>query len=328
MTTDRRVTDDTVIVGANVNVADLFDLVDVSDTSDAPTGTNKKITVGEAFKAPVPRIAEVLGNRFGGVTSAGASASVGLEASTSVNNPNTAVQQAFYSAAFWTGTPGGSSGSLQGGSFASSVFNNGTGDISVAVVGLEAIATVDGNNGHKVGTAIALQTTATIQGTQSLDFLVSLDIPAPNRVSGAGTVTNAYGMRLAEPTTGTNRWAARIAGKTRIIPAASTGLEIADTNDTTRWTSNASAQLTGYASDGTSIRIVFDPADSPTERLYSNLFGSGRHFSAKEFGGDVFILDHNGDIGFHGHAAAAQSVAGSTAADAIACLKAHGLMAT
>lgn len=45
-------------------------------------------------------------------------------------------------------------------------------------------------------------------------------------------------------------------------------------------------------------------------------------------GGEVFSVEPDGKIGFHGHAAAAQSVAGTTAADAIACLQAHGLMAT
>jgi hypothetical protein len=44
---DRRVTEDTAITGANVVAADLFDVVDVSDTTDAATGTNKKITAAE-----------------------------------------------------------------------------------------------------------------------------------------------------------------------------------------------------------------------------------------------------------------------------------------
>ncbi len=44
---DRRVTEDTAILGAAVASGDLFDVVDVSDSTDAATGTNKKITASE-----------------------------------------------------------------------------------------------------------------------------------------------------------------------------------------------------------------------------------------------------------------------------------------
>lgn len=45
---DRRVTQDTAILGANVADDDLWDVVDVSDSTDAATGTNKKIRTDEA----------------------------------------------------------------------------------------------------------------------------------------------------------------------------------------------------------------------------------------------------------------------------------------
>ncbi len=48
---DRRVTEDTAILGAAVAAGDLFDLVDVSDTTDAATGTNKKILASEVALA-------------------------------------------------------------------------------------------------------------------------------------------------------------------------------------------------------------------------------------------------------------------------------------
>lgn len=48
MAVDRRVTADTAIAGADVADDDLFDLVDVDDPTDAPTGTSKKITAAQA----------------------------------------------------------------------------------------------------------------------------------------------------------------------------------------------------------------------------------------------------------------------------------------
>lgn len=49
--TDRRVTEDTAILGSAVATGDLFDLVDVSDTTDAASGTNKKILASELATA-------------------------------------------------------------------------------------------------------------------------------------------------------------------------------------------------------------------------------------------------------------------------------------
>lgn len=48
--TDRRVSEDTAILGSGVATGDLFDLVDVSDTTDAASGTNKNITADEVAK--------------------------------------------------------------------------------------------------------------------------------------------------------------------------------------------------------------------------------------------------------------------------------------
>jgi len=47
----RKVTDNTAITGANSATGDLFMIVDVSDTTDAATGTNKKITRAELWNA-------------------------------------------------------------------------------------------------------------------------------------------------------------------------------------------------------------------------------------------------------------------------------------
>ncbi|HNA14741.1 MAG TPA: hypothetical protein PKV24_21420 [Cyclobacteriaceae bacterium] len=48
---DRAITGHTAITASQVDTAnDLFEIVDVSDTTDAPTGTNKKMTVAEVKK--------------------------------------------------------------------------------------------------------------------------------------------------------------------------------------------------------------------------------------------------------------------------------------
>lgn len=46
----KKITEFTTIVGANVATTDLLEIVDVSDTTLAPTGTNKKLTVAELFQ--------------------------------------------------------------------------------------------------------------------------------------------------------------------------------------------------------------------------------------------------------------------------------------
>lgn len=50
--TGAKITELDPILGADVSGADLLPIVDVSDTSMAPTGTNKKLTVEELGKAP------------------------------------------------------------------------------------------------------------------------------------------------------------------------------------------------------------------------------------------------------------------------------------
>jgi hypothetical protein len=79
-------------------------------------------------------LSTLIGNR---ATSVPGGSQVGLEATLQLNDPNETIQQHFVGYSFFTGTPGGSSGSLQGGSCESSVFNNGSGDIAPAVLGFD-----------------------------------------------------------------------------------------------------------------------------------------------------------------------------------------------
>jgi hypothetical protein len=53
---DRKTTDHTAITAANVAVGDVFEIVDISDTTDAATGTNKKITSVELKKLVLPEL--------------------------------------------------------------------------------------------------------------------------------------------------------------------------------------------------------------------------------------------------------------------------------
>lgn len=48
---NRKITDHTAITGANTATGDLFEIVDVSDATDAASGTNKKITRAELAQA-------------------------------------------------------------------------------------------------------------------------------------------------------------------------------------------------------------------------------------------------------------------------------------
>lgn len=58
---DRKITGHTAITAANVADTDVFEIVDVSDTTDAATGTNKKMTVAE-LKQLIPFIDKVTGS--------------------------------------------------------------------------------------------------------------------------------------------------------------------------------------------------------------------------------------------------------------------------
>lgn len=70
--TDRRVTDHTSITGANTATGDLWETVDISDTTDGAGGTNKKITRAQLLLALLAEDAEL--NALAGTTAAAAKA--------------------------------------------------------------------------------------------------------------------------------------------------------------------------------------------------------------------------------------------------------------
>lgn len=47
---DRKTTDNTALTASNAVDTDVYMIVDVSDTTDAPSGTNKKMTVDETAR--------------------------------------------------------------------------------------------------------------------------------------------------------------------------------------------------------------------------------------------------------------------------------------
>lgn len=61
---DQKITDYSALTGANVATGDLFEIVDVSDTSLAATGTNKKITAQELAKYVGATTARVSGQYY------------------------------------------------------------------------------------------------------------------------------------------------------------------------------------------------------------------------------------------------------------------------
>jgi hypothetical protein len=272
-------------------------------------------------------LSTLIGNR---ATSVPGGSQVGLEATLQLNDPNETIQQHFVGYSFFTGTPGGSSGSLQGGSCESSVFNNGSGDIAPAVLGFEGIAAVGGDNGNKVGTAIGLQSTAFITGTQGCDNLIGFAAAGPRRDSGSGTVLNAYSVRIAEPAvTATNVYSNRTLGRTRLVKGThANALEIANVSDTLQWASDGTL-ITGYASDGASARVVFDPGDAATQRALLTVVngttkgliindnggsGTGNLFEAQKGGAAKFAVLGNGDLYISGTATTATPAAGGASA--------------
>lgn len=296
---------------------------------------------GPATPVTVPDHA-LVGNR---ATSVPAGSQVGLEAAVNFTNPNTTIMQHFVGYSFFSGTPGGSAGSLQGGSCQSEVFNNGTGDITRTALGFEGIAGAGGDNGFKCGTVIGLQGSAFLNSSgagQNVDNLISIAASGPRRDSGAGTITNAYSFKAEPPTHGTNQFSAHITGRTRLVPSGGLNpLEIFSAGGTLQFAHDGS-KLVGYASDGATMAATVDSRDNAPARIDLDIFPAGvkgirinqRIFADSDFliftydGANRFRVGVAGGLGAFGHAPpAAQPAAPVTLADVIAVLQGCGLAA-
>lgn len=87
MATDRRVTSHSALTGGGTATGDLFEVVDVSDTTDAATGTNKKITRAELALAMVA--AGLLSAAADGALTDGVDIAVGSTTGTKIGTATT-----------------------------------------------------------------------------------------------------------------------------------------------------------------------------------------------------------------------------------------------
>lgn len=207
----------------------------------------------------------IIGNR---TTSVPVGSKVALEVVDNIANPNVTIMQHFVGFSFYTGTPGGSAGTLQGGSCESSAYNNGTGTMAT-VLGFEGIGRGGGDTGAQpsptIGTVIGLQGTGQCAGTGvTVNLLVALRAAGPQSTGGSPTVGEARSLDVQEPTVGTIKRSIYAIGTSRFRKGTPTNaLEISNSSNVLQWASDGTT-LIGYASDGTSARITLDPRDAAT----------------------------------------------------------------
>lgn len=204
--------------------------------------------------------------------------------STKSDNPSTGVEQHFLGYSFYTGTPGPGVGSLQGGSSEAVAFaspaNMGT------VVGFEGAGRANSDTSRTVDTVIGLIGTASAQGSVQVNNLVGFRAAGPlNDLGVGGAVVNAFALQALEPAVGTNRYAAHITGRTRLVKGAhANALEIVN-GGVLQWASDG-ARIAGYASDGASERVILDPRDTATIRQSMTWFnGATKGIVLNDIGG-------------------------------------------
>lgn len=223
-------------------------------------------------------------------------------------NPDKVIEQHFVGFSFYSGTPGGGVGTLQGGSCESYAFAN-TANMGT-VLGFEGVGRADGDAGRTITTIIGSQGTALAQGNVVVGTLVGI---RARGVAGSGspTVNEARSLDIQEPTIGTTRRALYGIGTHRFRKGTPTNtVEVSGSSDTLQWAFGAST-LTGYASDGSSARIVLDPTDGATQRLNLTYFnngvkglvidninssGTGNAVEYKVAGTSKFVMDSAGKI--------------------------------
>lgn len=288
-------------VNVALDIAANMDLIDAhahSGTYVALTG-NQTVAGEKTFSSKITGTAQqnMLGN--GADPNASFTQDVGLTVSTTRTNPTEAILQHFVGYSSYFGTPGGSVGTLQGGSCESLAFaspaNMGT------VLGFEGIGRASSDNNKTVDTVIGMQGTASAAGSSTVNDLVAVRAAGPNGEGGSPTVTRAKSIEVFEPTIGTTRQAIKSTGCVRLQKGTATNaLEISTSGNTLQWASDGTL-ITGYASDGSSVRLSLDPQDTPTTaRIYSNLFNSADHIRLQSSGSTVFSIAQNGTASWTG----------------------------
>lgn len=209
------------------------------------------------------------------------------------NNPDKAIEQHFVGYSFYTGTPGVGVGSLQGGSCESFAFaspaNMGE------VLGFEAIGRASSDNNRTVSSVLGLVTTTSVAGSAVVPTMVGLQASGPSAASGSPVVTDAYSVRVFEPTVGANRYSLYVTGRTVARKGThANALEIRNASNLLQFGSDGSI-ITGYASDGAGARLTLDPGDAPAQRIWTSVFGTTtKHLVCLKGGSEVFAIQNDG----------------------------------
>lgn len=272
-------------------------LANLGGQATIPSGTY----VGAASSAK-----QTVGN--GGDPNGALTQDVKLLVTSARTSPTNTIEQHMVGYSFYTGTPGPGVGTLQGASFESRAYNNGSGTMAT-VLGCELIGVGDGDTTNQptptLTTVIGGQGSAWAGGVATIGTLIALRAAGPMTISGSPIVTEARSLDVQEPVTGTLRRAMKVRGAARFQRGtAANAIEISDGSDTKQWASDGTKWV-GYASDGASVRVTLDPQDTPTTaRVVTALTGAGKHISMSNSGSEVLSVDFAGNLTSARHLAA------------------------
>jgi len=197
-----------------------------------------------------------------------ADTNTGFEVVKSITNPNVTFLGALSGYTVYFGTEGANAGSIQGG--ACEAYSLMTGTVTHAVLGWEGVGSVAGTGSYSQ--VIGLASTAQAKDTTSVTNLIGYQARGPVG-SGTPNVTNAYSVKILEPTVGTERHALHVIGRTTLsLGVHSKSLEILGTSAVKRWDVDGGGVFTGYASNGTSVRTKMSTAEETTGKLYSDAY--------------------------------------------------------
>jgi hypothetical protein len=256
-----------------------------ADKSTTETALSGKVTAGVASGNVV------LGSAT--VHTPPADTDTRFEVVKSITDPNVTFLGALSGYAVYFGTEGVSAGSIQGG--ACEAYSLMTGAVTHAVLGWEGVGSVAGTGSYQQ--VIGLASTAQAKDTTTVQQLMGFQARGP---LGAGTVANAYSIKVLEPSVGTNRHSVHVTGRTTLaLGVHSSVLDILGTASVRRWTVDANGAFLGYASDGTSLRTTLESNEVTTGRFMSDAYtATTKHLSLKWQGSEKFAVLGDGYVVF------------------------------
>ena len=200
----------------------------------------------------------------------------GLMVSTAIPNPNKPYMGALGGFTYYTGTEQAGAGTHQGGSMEAYVALSGS--VTQAVLGFEGIAFARSSGSYV--SVIGSQATVGVLDTATVTSLVAMQVRGPLAASGTPTVTTAISLNIQEPTVGTTKYSIKSVGRHRFIKGTpDNAFEVSNASDVLQWASDGNL-LTGYASDGASARLIFNPSDAPAyARILSYVGSTPRHLA-------------------------------------------------